>query len=200
MLKLSVQQFVGHLPVEQQGPVLVSQEAFLAFLRSEFRCNDRSKRVLTEAAVAYAERKQMMVHCLADERYAAKAVMYATMRLGDELVKRGKVAKPKSHFKVYRRKQVKPVEKPASTRFKTVETFVNGRRECITQYPADITWQEAKQFQRDALYDLPDITVEPEYQITGETAHFEGSSRPTGWGTLLVEGEAVSRVRCWGGV
>lgn len=141
-----------------------------------------------------------MVHCLADERFAAKAVMYATMRLGDELVKRGKVAKPKSHFKVYKRKQAKPVEKPASTRFRTVETFVNGRRERITQYPADITWQEAKQFQHDPLYDLPDIIVEPEYQVTGETAHFEASSRPTGWGWLKIEGEAVSRVRCWEGV
>lgn len=57
MLKLSVQQFVSHLPAEQRGPVLISQEAFLAFLRSEFRCNDRSKRALTEAAVSYAERK-----------------------------------------------------------------------------------------------------------------------------------------------
>ncbi len=82
-----------------------------------------------------------MVHCLADERFAAKAVMYATMRLGDELVKRGKVARAKSHFKIYKRKQVKPVEKPSSTRFRTVETFVNGRRERIEQYPADITWQ-----------------------------------------------------------
>ena len=32
MLKLSVSQFVNHLPVEQQGSVLVSQEAFLGFL------------------------------------------------------------------------------------------------------------------------------------------------------------------------
>ena len=73
MLKLSVSQFVSHLPVEQQGSVLVSQEAFLAFLRSEFRANDRSKRALVEAATVYAERKQVMVHCLADERFAAKA-------------------------------------------------------------------------------------------------------------------------------
>ena len=140
-----------------------------------------------------------MVHCLADERFAAKAVIYAYMRFSEELIRRGKVTKPKSHFKVYQRKQVKPVERPTSTRFRTVETFVNGRRERITQYPADTTWAEAAQFQRDALYDLPDITVESEYQITGETAHFEGSSRPTGWGVLLIEGEAVSRVRCWEG-
>ena len=199
MLKLSVSQFVGHLPVEQQGLVLVSQEAFLAFLRSEFRANNRSKRALVEAATVYAERKQVMVYCLADERFAAKAVIYAYMRLGEELVRRGKVDRPKSHFKVYRRKQVKPIEKPASTRFRTVETFVNGRRERISQYPADITWSEAKGFQFDALYDLPDVTVEPEYRETGATAHFDASSRSTGWGWLKVEGEVVSRVRCWEG-
>ena len=197
MLKLSVSQFVSHLPVEQQGSVLVSQEAFLAFLRSEFRCNEGSKRALVEAATVYAERKQVMVHCLADERFAAKAVIYAYMRLGEELVRRGKVEKPKSHFRVYRRKQAKPIEQPTNIRFRTVETSVNGRRERITQYPADITWAEAKGFQFDALYELPDITVEPEYHETGETAHIDASSHRTGWGWLKVEGEAVSRIRCW---
>ena len=116
-----------------------------------------------------------------------KRVIYAYTRLGDELVKRGKVDKSKSHFKVYRRKQVKTAQKPSVTRFRTVETFVNGRRERISQYPADITWAEAKAFQFDALYELPDITVEPEYQETGETAHFGASSRKTGWGWLKVE-------------
>ena len=199
MLKLSVQQFISHLPAEQQVPVVQSQEAFLAFLRLEFRHNDRSKRALVEAATRYAERQGVTVHCLATERYAAKAVIYAYMRLGDELVKRGKVTKPKSQLKVSRREPAKPARQPATTRFRTVETVVNGRRERITQYPADITWAEAKGFQHDPLYDLPEITVEPEVLETGETAHFEKSSRPTGWGTLLIAGEAVGRVRCWEG-
>jgi len=141
-----------------------------------------------------------MVHCLADERYAAKAVIYATMRLGDELLRRGKVEAPRSHFRVYRRKGVKQAaraDKQRASRFRTVETFINGRREHIEQYPADITWQEARTFQYNELYDLPDIDLEPEYQVTGETAHFSASSHPTGWGWLIVEGEAVERVRCW---
>ena len=199
MLKLSVQQFVNHLPAEQQGPVLRSQEAFLAFLRSEFRTNDRSKRALVEAATRYAERQGVTVHCLASERFAAKAVVYAYMRLGDELVKRGKVTKPKSHLKVYRREPARPAQQPATARFRTVETVVNGRRERITQYPADVTWAEAETFQHDPLYDLPEIDLEPEVLETGETAHFEKSSRPTGWGTLLIGGEAAGRVRCWEG-
>lgn len=194
MLKLSVAQFISHVPFEQQGPLLVSQEAFLAFLRSEFRANDSSMRALTEAALAYAERKGVSVQCLVDERCAAKALIYAYMRLGDELVRRGKVTKPRSHFKVYRGK-AQAVSTP--TRVRTVETTVNGRRERITQYPADISWAEAREFQRDPLYDLPEIGVEPEYIESGATAHFEASSRMGSWATVLVDGEAVSRVRCW---
>ena len=197
MLKLSVQQFISHLPAEQQGLVLRSQEAFLGFLRLEFRRNDRSKRALVEAATRYAERQGVTVHCLASERFAAKALVYAYMRLGDELLRRGRVVKPKSHLKVYRRKPAEPTQQAASPRFRTVETTVNGRRERINQYPADITWQEAESFQHDPLYDLPDVDLEPEVLETGETAHFERSSRPSGWGTLLIGGEAVGRVRCW---
>ena len=179
--------------------MLASQEAFLAFLRSEFGHNDRSKRALVEATTAYAEGQGVTVHCLVGERIAAKAVVYAYMRLGDELVRRGKVTKPKSHLKVYRREPAKPAQQPATTRFRTVETVVNGRRERIAQYPADVTWAEAESFQRDPLYDLPEIAVEPEVIETDETAHFERSSRPTGWGVLLIGGEAVGRVRCWEG-
>ena len=143
MLKLSVHQFVSHLPVEQQGPVLVSQEAFLSFLRSEFRRNDTTKRALAEAAVAYAKREHVTVSCLVDERYAAKAVIYAYVRMGDELLRRGRVVRPKSHYRVYRPKQeVKPEREPEA-RFRVAEVQVNGRREHITQYPLDITWDEA---------------------------------------------------------
>ena len=199
MLNLSVQQFMGHLPAEQQGPVLRNQEAFLAFLRLEFRRNDRSKRALVEAATHYAERRGVTVHCLASERFAAKALVYVYMRLGDELIRRGKVTKPKSHLKISRCEPAKPAPQSATTRFRTVETVVNGRRERISQYPADITWAEAKGFQHDPLYDLPDIDLEPEVIETGETAHFERSSRPSGWGTVLIDGEAAGRVRCWEG-
>ena len=196
MLKLSVHQFVSHLPLEQQGPVLVSQEAFLSFLRSEFRCNDYTKRALAEAAVAYAKKEYVTVSCLADERYAAKAVIYAYMQLGDELLRRGKVVRLKSHFRVYRPEQAQPKREPEA-RFKVVEVQVNGCRERITQYPLDVTWDEARAFHHDPLYDLPEVGLEEEYHVTGATAHFEASSRPTGWGWLTIEGEAVERVRCW---
>ena len=34
---ISVQQFVSHLDLEAQGAVLISKEAFLAFLRERYR-------------------------------------------------------------------------------------------------------------------------------------------------------------------
>ena len=197
MLKLSVHQFVSHLPVEQQGPVLVSQEAFLSFLRSEFRRNDYTKRALAEAAVAYAKKEYVTVSCLADERYAAKAVIYAYMQLGDELLRRGKVVRPKSHFRVYRPEQEAQLKREPELRFKSVEVSVNGYKERITQYPLDISWEEARAFQQNDLYELPEVGLEEEWHVTGATAHFEASSRPTGWGWLTIEGEAVERVRCW---
>ena len=197
MLKLSVHQFVSHLPLEQQGPVLVSQEAFLSFLRSEFRRNDTTRRALAEAAVAYAKKEYVTVSCLADERYAAKAVIYAYMRMGDELLRRGEVVRPKSHYRVYRPKQEAQPKSQGSERFKSVDVSVNGYKERITQYPLDVTWEEARAFHHDPLYDLPEVGLEEEYAETSQTAHFEASSRPTGWGWLTIEGEAVERVRCW---
>ena len=146
MLRLSVHQFVSHLPVEQQGAVLVSKEAFLAFLRDEFRRCEVTKRKLVEAATAYARKDKVMVSCLAEERHAAKAVMFAYMRLGDELVRRGKVGPRRSHFRVYRRKPQARARPKRDERFRAVEVFINGRKERLEQYPADITWQEAASF------------------------------------------------------
>ena len=82
-------------------------------------------------------------------------------------------------------------------RFRTVETTINGRRERIEQYPLDITWQEARAFQQNDLYDLPDVDVHEEYAETGKTAHFEASSKTTGWAYLYLDGQAVERIRCW---
>ena len=198
MLKLSVHQFVSHLPIEQQGAVLVNKEAFLAFLRDEFCGCEVTKRALVEAATVYAKREQVMVSCLAEERHAAKAVIFAYMRLGDELLRRGKVEKPQSHFRVYRRKTQARAKPPAKdTRFKTVEVFINGRKERLEQYPSDITWQETEQFQRSDLYRMPEVGLEPEVVETSKTAHFESASRPTGWGWLTLDGEVVERVRCF---
>lgn len=197
MLKLSVHQFISHLPVEQQGAVLVSKEAFLAFLWDEFRRCEVTKRKLVEAATVYAKREQVMVSCLAEERHAAKTVMFAYMRLGDELVRRGKVAKPQSYFRVYRRKAQARARPKRDERFRAVEVFINGRKERLEQYPADITWQEAEQFQRSDLYQSGKVGLEPEVAETSETAHFESASRPTGWGWLTLDGEVVERVRCF---
>lgn len=194
MLKLSVHQFVAHLPMEQQGAVLTSKEAFLAFLRTEFHRNDRTRRALGEAAVACARRERVLVDALPDEREGAKAVIYAYMRLADELRRRGKVMPPRKTQYTYR---LEPTARKPKSRFTVVETTVNGRRERIAQYPLDITWEEARAFQHNPDYELPELGLEPEYALVGETAHFGAGEYPTGWGWLTIEGEMLERVRCW---
>ncbi len=44
---------------------------------------------------------------------------------------------------------------------------------------------------------LPGVEVIPEILEIGETAHFEASSRETGYARVVIDGEEVARVRCW---
>jgi hypothetical protein len=44
---------------------------------------------------------------------------------------------------------------------------------------------------------LPSLEVIPEMLEVSETAHFAASSRETGYGRALLDGEEVARVRCW---
>jgi hypothetical protein len=85
---LSVHQFVGHLDLESQGAVLVSKDAFLSFLREQYRGTSdleaQAKRDLEQAAREQVNGKRLEVAALPDEREAAKAVLYAVMRLADK--------------------------------------------------------------------------------------------------------------------
>jgi hypothetical protein len=85
---LSVHQFVGHLDLEAQGAVLVSKDAFLSFLRGQYRGTSdlevQAKRDLERAAREQVDGKRIDIAALPDEREAAKAVLYAVMRLADK--------------------------------------------------------------------------------------------------------------------
>ena len=85
---LSVHQFVGHLDLEAQGAVLVSKDAFLSFLREQYRGTSdlemQAKRDLEQAAREQVNGKRLDIDALPDEREAAKAVLYAVMRLADK--------------------------------------------------------------------------------------------------------------------
>jgi hypothetical protein len=85
---LSVHQFVGHLDLEAQGAVLVSKDAFLSFLREQYRGTSdlevQAKRDLERAARAQVDGRRIDIAALPDEREAAKAVLYAVMRLADK--------------------------------------------------------------------------------------------------------------------
>jgi hypothetical protein len=85
---LSVHQFVGHLDLEAQGAVLVSKDAFLSFLREQYLGTSdlevQAKRDLEQAAREQVDGKRLEIAALPDEREAAKAVLYAVMRLADK--------------------------------------------------------------------------------------------------------------------
>ncbi len=195
-MHLSVSNLISHLPVEQQGPLLISKEAFLAYLRSDFHKNQYIKATLLEAAIAHGTHKRVYVDCLPDEGEAAKAVMYAFMQLAKELKHRGKLRTPTKTLYSYR---LGPAPKAHTTqpRFPVIETTINGKKEKIEQYPADISWQEAEIFQYNPDYQLPDLETEPEYQHISETAHFSASTEATGYTHLYLDGDYIERIRYW---
>ena len=86
---ISVQQFVSHLDLESQGAVLISKEAFLAFLRKRYRGLDENasqiRRDLESAARKHASGQRIQVDAAPDERAAAQAVIYAILRLSDRV-------------------------------------------------------------------------------------------------------------------
>jgi hypothetical protein len=86
---ISVQQFVSHLDLEAQGAVLISKEAFLAFLRERYRGLDENasqvRRDLESAAKKHASGQRIQVDAAPDERAAAQAVIYAILRLSDRV-------------------------------------------------------------------------------------------------------------------
>ena len=71
---LSVHQFVGHLDLEAQGAVLVSKDAFLSFLREQYRGTSdlevQAKRDLEQAAREQVNGKRLDIAALPDEREA----------------------------------------------------------------------------------------------------------------------------------
>ena len=86
---LTVAQFVSHLDPDAQGAVLYSKEAFLEFLREQFIGLSEScaqvRRDLYNAAKVCLQGRRVRVDAMPDEREAAKAVLYAVMKLGDRL-------------------------------------------------------------------------------------------------------------------
>jgi hypothetical protein len=88
-IMLCVQQFIGHLDSEAQGALLISKESFLTFLREQFTTQDdlaaQARRDLEHAAKLMASGQRIHVEAMPDEREAAKAVLYAVMRLADRL-------------------------------------------------------------------------------------------------------------------
>ncbi len=88
-LELTVNQFISHLQPEQQGAILISQESMLEYLREQWTSLEASsvqmRRELHQAAQVQLEGGKVRVQADPDERFAARAVLYAVMKLADKL-------------------------------------------------------------------------------------------------------------------
>ncbi|NJK42888.1 MAG: hypothetical protein HC933_00290 [Pleurocapsa sp. SU_196_0] len=88
-LELTVNQFISHLDPERQGAILVSQKAMLEYLREQWTSLEASslqlRRDLHHAAQVQLEGGKVRVNADPDERFAARAVIYAVMKLADRL-------------------------------------------------------------------------------------------------------------------
>jgi hypothetical protein len=92
LVELTVNQFISHLHPEAQGAILVSQESMLEYLRERWVALDDAsvqiRRELHSAALARLEGKRVRITADPDERFAAKAVFVAVMRLAKRLESR----------------------------------------------------------------------------------------------------------------
>jgi hypothetical protein len=88
-LELTVNQFVSHLDPEAQGAILITQESMLEYLREQWTSLDASslqlRRDLNQAAHVQLAGGKVRVTADPDERFAARAVLYAVMKLADRL-------------------------------------------------------------------------------------------------------------------
>jgi hypothetical protein len=190
-MHVSVNQFVSHLPAEQQGFYTYSKEAMLGFLRTSFHSDERIKRLLVIAARKQAQGENVLVDHEPEDRQAALAVMYAISKLADTL--KDKYRKPNT------RRVIQPAKlgKKRYGEFRKKELFINGRKTWIEQYPVKVTHEQAERFQYNPDYDIGDFTFEQGYLETSETAHFEASSRKAGFGALYCDGRFIETVKCW---
>jgi hypothetical protein len=217
MIQLHVGQFVSHLYLEQQDALLTSKEAMLAFLREQFQQDEDAKRLLWSAGRAQARGERVLVDCTPEEREAAQAIVYAVSRLADRArqlqreqnAARGGARQPVQKMCVYSDAS----KAQGGKRLQSEWVTMGGVRFRVTSedvYSPEV-WKSA-----EALADQPfeclrdaitatnrarehDFLVESEEETleTSDTAHFEASSRATGYAWVTVDGVNVGRTRCW---
>jgi hypothetical protein len=217
MIQLHVEQFISHLYLEQQGALLTSKEAMLVFLREQFQRDEDAKRLLWNAGRAQARGERVRVDCTPEEREAAQAIVYAVGRLAERARKlraerdlaREVSGLPVSRLRVYR----DPSKAEGGKRQPWHWATMGGLRFRASQddlYPRE-AWQAAQELSSHPFESLRDritatnrarghdflVDSEEEMLETSTTAHFEGSSRGTGYARVTVDGVEVGRTRCW---
>ncbi|MEM7737597.1 MAG: hypothetical protein AAF267_17590 [Deinococcota bacterium] len=188
-MNLSVFQFVSYLPLEQQGQHTYCKLAMLEHLRHLWKHCQRSKWLLADAANRCQRGERVLVDHDPEDREAALAIVYAVSKLADRL------PKPKKTMRVIQPSVYKP--RPARSEFRKVKCMVNGRVSWLEQYLTTITWEQAARFQHNPDYNIGDFTFQEASLETGETAHFDASSRNAGFGAVFCNGEYIDSTVCW---
>ena len=134
----------------------------------------------------------MTVSCLrGDERLCGQGCYLRLHEAGGRAARagQGEEAQSRTFGSTGPKEQLKTKSARGPSRFRTVETTVNGRKERITPVPARYHLGGGSSLSAETrLFELPEVGLEEEYAQTSQTAHFEASSRPTGWGWLTSRG------------
>lgn len=190
-LELTVDQFIAHLPSEQHGAITYDYNATLVFLRERYRKDGATRRLMDLAARRRAEGHSVTVAHDPEDRQAALAIVYAVTKLADKL----KHLNPKPTVKITQPTDYTPRRNVSE--FYRVSVQWGKRKEWIDQYQPTISHEQAERFQYNADYDIGHWTFEEATRETGETAHFEASSRGAGFGTIYCDGVYIDTVKCW---
>ena len=204
MNRISVSQLVSHLPSLTRRAVLSSEQAMLEHLRGLWKADPSSKALLEGAAVKHQAGDRLLVDVEAGEHLAGKALMYAVLKVVNRLPQ--PVFQPPT-LRVTResgprapRREVQYLELPGLGKVRVGPEDYYSEAELRLGESLDVVPLErlgGRNPDRPDLGGLPQVSFEPDLLETGETAHFEASSREGHWGTVYLDGFPVTRTRWW---
>ena len=204
MNRISVSQLVSHLPSLTRRAVLSSEQAMLEHLRTLWKADPSSKALLEGAAVKHQAGDRLLVDVEAGEHLAGKALMYAVLKVVNRLPQ--PVFQPPT-LRVTResgprapRREVQYLELPGLGKVRVGPEDYYSEAELRLGESLDVVPLErlgGRNPDRPDLGGLPQVSFEPDLLETGETAHFEASSREGHWGTVYLDGFPVTRTRWW---
>jgi len=170
----------------------------LEHLRGLWKVDPSSKALMEGAAVKHKAGDRLSVEAGPTERHAGKALMYAVLKLVDRLPE--PVFQPPT-LRVTRESGPRaPKREVVYLALPGLGKVRIGPEDYYTE--AELRLGEAldtvpleqlggRNPERPDLGGLPQVSFEPDLLETGETAHFDASSREGHWGTVYMDGRTA---------